>query len=239
MKNIYTNFQNRTSSLGIVKMFLIADIIIVLLYILNNLLGHPFQILTHLLDLDEEANLPAWYSSSQILFLGLLIGLFAFAMRDRRPSPLLPAGALSLICFALSLDETAQIHEWIGNQSDKLLADGSRKSSVFSHTGIWMFLLGPLFLVVVSFLWRRLSPYLRDRERVVRLYWLGFCVYVTSAIGIEILANFVIPNQADSVVQIVCEEFGEMLGITLLIWATLELLASYDIHIQVGDHKII
>lgn len=238
MKNIYTKVQNRTSILGIAKMFLIADIIIVLLYILDNLLGHPFEILTHLVDMDGEVNLPTWYSSSQILFLGLLLSLFAFVMRDRRPSPLLPAGALSLICFALSLDETAQIHEWIGNQSDKLLADGSRKGSLFSHTGIWMFILGPVFLITVTFLWRKLFPYLRDRERVVRLYLLGFCVYFVSAIGVEIMANFVSPNQADSVLQIACEEFGEMLGVTILIWATLELLASYNIQIQMGDHRV-
>lgn len=239
MKNTHADVQIRNPILGTVKIFLLADIIMAVLYILDNLLGHPFYIVTRLVDLDGEANMAAWYSSSQILFLGLLFGLFAFIMCDRKPSPLLPAGALSLMCLALSLDEIAQIHEWIGNQSDKLLAAGSRKSSLFSHTGIWMFLLGPLFLIAVTFLWRRLSPYLRDRERVVRLYLLGFCVYVVSAIGVEILANFVSPDQTDSVVQIVCEEFGEMLGVTLLIWATLKLLASYDIHIQMGDHKII
>jgi hypothetical protein len=239
MKNTHTDAQTHNSILGTIKIFLLADITLVVLYILDNLLSHPFEILTRLVDLDEEANLPAWYSSSQILVLGLLLGLFAFIMRDRRPSPLLPAGALSLICLALSLDETAQIHEWIGNQSDKLMATGTRKGSLFGHTGIWMFILGPLFLIAITVLWRRLSPYLRGRGRVVRLYLLGFFVYVVSALGVEILANFVSPDQADSVVQIVCEEFGEMLGVTLLIWATLELITSYDIHIQVGDHRII
>lgn len=235
MKNTHTDVQIRNPIPGTVKIFLLADITIAVLYVLDNVLNHPFEILTRLIDLDAEANLPAWYSSSQILFLGLLLSLFAFILRNRRPSPLLPAGVLSLICLALSLDEIAQIHEWLGNQSDKLLATGTRKSSFFGHTGIWMFLLGPVFLIAVTFLWRKLSPYLRGRGRVVRLYLLGFSMYVVSALGIEILANFVSSSQVNSVIQIVCEEFGEMMGVTLLIWATLELLASYDIRIQVGD----
>ena len=238
MKNTQTDIQIRNPVLEVVKIFLIADIMMVVLYVLDNLLGHPFSIVTRLVDLDGEANLPAWYSSSQILFLGLLFALFALIMRHHRPSPFLPAGALSLMCLGLSLDETAQIHEWIGNQSDKLLTTGTRKDFLFGHTGIWMFLLGPFFMIAITVLWRRFLPYLRGRSRVVRLYLSGFFTYVLSALGIEILANFVSPNQADSVIQIICEEFGEMLGVTLLIWATLELLASYDIHIQVGDHRI-
>lgn len=237
MKNIHANVRNHSSILGAIWIFMLADIMVAFLYILDNALGHPFYILTRLVDLDGEANLPAWYSSSQILFLGLLLGLFAFIMRNRKPSPLLPAGALSLICLALSLDEIAQIHEWIGNKSDQLLATGTRKGSLLGHTGIWMFLLGPLFLIIIAILWRKFSPYLRGRERVVRLYLLGFLVYIASALGVEILANFVSPAQADSVVQIVCEELGEMMGVTLLVWATLELLDSYDIHIQMEDRR--
>jgi hypothetical protein len=70
----------------------------------------------------------------------------------------------------------------------------------------------------------------------VRLYLVGFFVYAASALGIEILANVVSPGGVASVIQVVCEELGEMLGVTLLVWATLDLLASYDIHVRVGDH---
>jgi hypothetical protein len=71
----------------------------------------------------------------------------------------------------------------------------------------------------------------------VRLYIVGFVVYAGSALGIEILANVVSPGGLASVVQVVCEEMGEMLGVTLLVWATLELLASYDIRVRARDRN--
>jgi hypothetical protein len=145
--------------------------------------------------------------------------------------------ALPTLCVAMSLDEVAQIHEWLGRKSDALLAAGTREGSFVPVTGIWMFLLGPPFVIVVALLWRDLVPFLQGRRRTVTLYVVGFVVYAVSALGVEFLANFVRPGGLGSVVQVVCEELGEMLGETLLIWATLELLTSHDIHVCVGDRR--
>lgn len=219
-----------------VRVLLLADITMVALYVLDTALGHPYRPFTGLVDLDGEANLPSWYSSGQLLVLGLLLGVFAVIRPNRLTIRSWPLFALPALCLFLSLDEVAQIHEWLGKKSDVLFATGTRKGSLFPHTGIWMFLLGPPFLIVVALLWRAFSSSLRGRERVVRLYLIGFFMYAASALGIEILANVVSPGGVASVVQVACEELGEMLGVTLLVWATLELLTSYDIHVRAGDH---
>lgn len=227
---------NRGTIPDFVRLLLLADITMGALYILDTALGHPYWTFTRLVDLDREANLPTWYSSGQLLVLGLLLGVFAVIRTNRRAIRSWPLFALPALCLALSLDEVAQIHEWLGRKSDVFFATGTRQGSLVPRTGIWMFLLGPPFLIVVALLWRAFSSSLRGRERVVRLYLVGFFVYAASALGIEILANVVSPDGLAAVVQVVCEEVGEMLGVTLLVWATLELLASYDIHIRVGDH---
>jgi hypothetical protein len=167
----------------------------------------------------------------------LLLGAFAVINRDPHITLRWSLFALPALCLVLSLDEVAQIHEGLGSQSDVLLATGAREGSVVARTGIWMFLLGPPFLIVVALLWRAFIPFLQGRARVVRLYIVGFVVYAGSALGIEILANVVSPGGLASVVQVVCEEMGEMLGVTLLVWATLELLASYDIRVRARDRN--
>lgn len=222
---------------GAVRLLLLADITMAALYILDTALGHPYWSLTRLVDLDQEANIPTWYSSSQILILALLLGVFVFAKIDRRAVKSWTLVALPALCLALSLDETAQIHEWFGNASDRLFATGSREGSLVPRTGLWMFLLGPPFLMASAVLWRALLPLLRGRKHVVRLYLAGFFVYAASALGTEVVSNAVTLGGLPSSLQVLCEELGEMLGVTLLVWATLELLASYDIHVRVGNDR--
>ena len=67
---------------------------------------------------------------------------------------------------------------------------------------------------------------------MARLYVAGFSLYAGSAFGIETLSNVVRPGGVASVVQVACEELGEMLGVTLLVWATLDLLAFWGIRVQ-------
>ncbi|MFN2384908.1 MAG: hypothetical protein ABR576_01220 [Thermoanaerobaculia bacterium] len=227
--------RNQNSIPGPVRLLLLGDFAADALYLLDAALGHPNRRFTRLVDLDGEANLPTWYSSGQLLVLGLLLGLFAIAT-DRREERSWPFFALAALCHLMSLDEVAQIHEPLGSRVDALLPGGSRQGSLFPRTGIWMFLLGPPFLLVVVFLWRLAAPLLADRKRVVRLYLVGFVVYTASVLGIEILANAVTRRGLASAIQIVCEELGEMLGLTLLVWATVELLASYSINIRRMNH---
>ena len=48
----------------------------------------------------------------------------------------------------MSIDESVQIHEWLGAQSDILFAGGNRVGTAFENSGIWMFLFGLPFLAI-------------------------------------------------------------------------------------------
>lgn len=216
------------------QLLLLADFSLVMLYLIDAGLGHPYPQLAHLVDLDGEANLPTWYSSAQLLVLGLLLGLFIMMTANGRSLRALLRFAPAALCIALSMDEVAQVHELLARKSDVIMPNGTRQGSLFSHTGLWMFLLGPPFLIMVAMVWRDLVVYLQGRRSIARLYIVGFIVYVGSALGIETLSNFVEPGGLAALLQVACEELGEMLGVTLLVWATLSLLTSHDIHLQAG-----
>lgn len=205
------------------------------LHLLDHVLDHPWTMVARLVNLDGEANLPTWYSSGLLLVLALMFGALG---RVRPPHLALRpwvAFMLAAVCLTLSLDEVAQIHEWIGRRSDVLLADGTRQNTLVPRTGIWMFLLGPPFLLVVAWLWSRFRTALAHLPRVTRLYTTGFAVYVLSAFGVEMAANLVRAGSPWSAVQVTVEEGGEMLGLTLLIWASLEFLLACGVRISSGD----
>lgn len=236
MQNSRVSRLNRSTIPDFVRLLLMADITMVALYVLDTALGNPSWTFTRLVDLCGEANVPTWYSSGQLLVLGLLLGVFAVIRTSQGAVRSWPLFAMPALCLALSLDEVAQIHEWLADKSDVFFATGTRHGSLVPRTGIWMFLIGPPFLLVVALLWRAFSSSVRGRERVARLYRTGFFLYAASALGIEFLANVVTPGELASTVQLVCEELGEMLGVTVMVWATLELLASHDIHVRVGNN---
>ena len=134
-------------------------------------------------------------------------------------------GVLCWLCIAFtffSLDEAAEIHENLGGLSDSLLPGGTRENTVFAKTGIWMFVLfipaAAFGLGFISFLRSYAAP------RAYRTTILaGVLVFLGSALGVEILANWARQGAAE-VLQVTCEEVGEMIGSSIILWATFDLL---------------
>lgn len=201
----------------------LTDAAIVLLYLTNVWAGSPYLFPTRLLDLDGEANLPAWYSSAKFLMLGLVLVLVAHGtpgrLRSRRA--LLP----SLLAFALSLDEVAGIHEWIGVKSDALLLGGDRVASLLPVTGSWMLVLAPVALAGAWIAFRALGPLLTVTPGARRLFLAGSAMLLAGALGAEVIANFVTPGTWHAALQVATEEGAELVGTTTLLWGSLELLS--------------
>jgi hypothetical protein len=65
---------------------------------------------------------------------------------------------------------------------------------------------------------------LRDRRRAQVLYAAGVAAYVASFAGAELVSNFVSGANGG---MVLLEETGEMIGATLLLWATYELARSH------------
>lgn len=214
----------------IVAFFLIADIALLSFYIVNQVVGTPFDTLTRLFDLNGEASLPNWYSVIQLACVAALTGLFAFRNVHTGQIRTWPLLLLPLFFIALSIDESVQIHEWLGQKSDALLPGNSRENTFLAETGIWMFLFGiPLFAGFLGIIYI-LRRYFRTVPGVLPKLLLGVAILVTGATLIEILSNFVKYNSVWHHLEIVSEEGCEMLGVTMILWAFHDLLLGHGFY---------
>jgi hypothetical protein len=220
----------------VILVFFIIDLALGLAYVVNYLAGQPIRMLTRLLDLNGECNLQSWYSSMQWFCVASMAGIFAYRnfSRSSRRSWLLVA--LALLFLAFSVDEVAQIHEGLGKRMDMMLPGGTRKNTPFSHTGIWMFVLGVPFIIFFGWLAYAARVYFRRAPGAYLKIVLGMAVFLTGAIGIEALSNLVVPGSAFDILENFVEEVVcEMIGSTIVLWGSYELLNEHRFTLQLDE----
>ena len=224
-------WEHMPAGIPFVRLFLallVIDALLILAYVGQVALNIPSGKLTELVDLDGESSLCMWFSSMQLYSSGVLVGLVFWhrASRDRSEAAVL--GLLGLFLLAMSVDEAIQLHEWVGWRSDALLEEGSREGTMWSVTGIWMFVIG---IPAVAF-----AAWLLYRSRglmpapVLTWFAAGMAVLFAGALGAEAFANLTIkrapgelPSTLAGTLQASVEEGLEMLGGNLLLGASLAL----------------
>ncbi len=201
-----------------------VDLALVIAYAGHFLLGRPSVTLRDFLDLDGEANLPTWYSSLQWFCTGSLFWVFAErnVMRVHIRSWLLVV--VPVIFWTFSLDEVAEIHEFLGKLSDVLFPSGTRDATLLSITGLWFLAIGIPFAILFAALVTSLRPLLARSMRASKLLVVGMCVFLLAAVGIEALSNFFTPGSFAGMLQVAVEELTEMVGATLVLWSGYELI---------------
>lgn len=205
--------------------FFALDFLLPAVYLTNAAMAEPLGTgVSYLINLDGESNLPAWYSTVKLFLIGYLLLLYADSINTAKQRGALSVNLLAIIFIFMSFDEMVGIHERIGVLSDVFLPGQDRINSVFPATGIWMFVvLAPAFAFILYLLYK-----LRDQgipANIYRLFVAGLVIFVVSAGGIEILANYS-GEGALGMLQISAEEFGEMIGATIMLWATYKLLGN-------------
>jgi len=210
----------------LIALFFIVDGALALMYIANYLIGQPYRPLNVFVDLDGEGNLPAWYSSIQWFSVAILTGLFAYRNASFSNKKSWSLVVLPLLFLMLSLDETTEIHEFLGKMSDQLLP-GGRQNTLLPHTGIWMFLVGLPFMLLLCVLIVRVRAYFVRASGALYKIVLGMAVMLAGAIGVETFSNVVARDSIYSVLQIWSEESLEMVGATIVLWGSYEWLARY------------
>ena len=211
-----------------------ADLALAFFYLMNAGLHWPSAKIAPLLDLDGEANLPTWYSSMQLLLTAGLLAIFTLQRIDKRNRQSWSLLLLPLVFMFLAFDEVVGIHEWVGMASDAFLPGGSRVNTRLAYTGIWMFVLGIPFLLVMLVLLKNLKKYWRDQPAVSKKLVAGLAVFLGAACGVEILSNFVAHPGKFYVLEVFTEELGEMLGETIFVWAAYEALG---LSLRPSDHQ--
>jgi len=211
----------------VIIVFFLIDIGLCFAYILNFLIyGVPDSIITDLLDLDGESSLGAWYSSIQYFCAFVFSAIYSyFAIRQNRKLFILIF--LPMMFLFMSIDESVQIHEWLGEKRDILFSSGSRKGTLFGGTGLWMFLFGLPFLALFLRLVYLLKQQIHDKKSSLIKLVVGMLIMLTGALGFETLSNFVVRDFL--AVEIVFEEGLEMIGATVMLWAVYEMAKDFII----------
>lgn len=197
----------------LIKILTFITFILIALHITNGLLGKPFWQITRLVSLGEEANLPTWFSST-ILAIAAYFSYKCSLSSIRSLKNKNIWRILSFVLIFMSCDETAQIHESLGNAINDYLV----KSKAIEHSA-WSIIFGPIiilmFLVFIFYLVRCL----KNSDKALRYIIIGSSLYIFSALIVESSINLLNHNELSWIwrTENLIEESGEMFGIIIII----------------------
>jgi hypothetical protein len=188
-----------------------------------------YRLRFRLLNLDREMSLPAWFSSMLLAATAGLMLLAGWAQGLRREPGRAGWWVLGFFFLALSIDESAAIHEVLVNRAQAFL--GAYATGLLFYA--WYVPVLGLGLVLLL----ALVPFLRTLpRRTVRLLAAGVFLYLLGAVGFESLMGMAVePSGTDEpplqnpsawlVALVVLEESFEMLGLVFLVGVMLDYLA--------------
>ncbi len=192
--------------------------------------GVPWTIVRELLDLDNEIALATWFATVQLFAVGAILLLTAWTNNGKNHSlpTILALGGL-LFVF-LSADEGGSIHERITlfmeeRGLDSLLFPGNHGGwiSVYAGLGLIFFLLAGLYLRrPLRRMWQQFT-----RESLIVLG--GFGAIALGAVGFEIISYLFLRSGSTTGLyhlEVAIEEFLEMAGASIILYATLEIAAA-------------
>jgi hypothetical protein len=204
---------------------------VIFFLVLNHTLGQACKFFSahgsfggyiRLFDLDEENNIPTWYSSSALLFCSFLVG--AWAQKIKQSPYAAHWLCLSLLFLFLSIDEAASFHEAFG----AILENKFHPTGLF--TSAWVIpglaFIAVVFIAYLKFLWHL--------PQKTGYQFLGAgTIYILGAVGLEMIAAkfWWSGHQFEGfsyALLVACEEFLEMSGVVVFICSFL----SYTEHVE-------
>jgi hypothetical protein len=173
-------------------------------------------------DLDQEANIPTFFATFNLALLAAIFAVTAAGKRARRDPFTRHWAFLGIVFLALAVDETAVLHEKL---IDPLhLAFHTRGAFLFA----WVL---PAIPLVVIFLIAVRRFFLHLPRRAKLGFALGFALYITGALGFELLGGFYadLIREDTPIYNLITtlEETIEMSGVITLITAALDYLANH------------
>ena len=196
--------------------------------------------LTFLFDLNLEANIPAWWSGTELLLIGitfLLLSLWFF-QSDERIAPLRRLFLMVGLAFTyLSADEVGQIHEnlskllqswhFLNLVEIRLLAALGHKVHKLHGGSLWIPLFAIIGIGLIWWLWPQFKLGWKLWHREILLLAVGFGVLVFGAVVVETLGDL-IPSGAVTLrmLEVGVEEGLELIGASVMLYAGARVLAA-------------
>jgi len=204
-------------------LLLIANLSVMYIYlnycVNNGIWNHNEKVkfIVKLFDFDTEKNLPTFYSSLGLLFSSIL--LLLIALNNKKNNLIyLPWIGLSIIFCYLSLDEFIQFHEYLVLMTKKFFNLSGMGTAYWIIPYLTIFvILGVIYFKFMISLERK----------TLKLFILAGIVFVGGAVGFELISErYSEFHGSENVIYellYTCEEFLEMLGVIIFIYA----LTSY------------
>lgn len=200
------------------------ELMLVIAYIVDIMLGSPSWVINKLVDLDDEGSVATWFSSIQLFLVGLLLIIRSSGNREIITLPSATFFCILGLGFIfLSVDEAAAIHE----KMSTVLKQAEFMPRFKGEHGIWIYIYGlvALFFLVVTL--RNFIALWKHYRRAALIMFIGLVTFVTGAVVLEIVSYQFLRDDLASlhyVVEVALEEFLEMLGISIVLYSVLLLL---------------
>jgi hypothetical protein len=213
----------------IIRFLIILAVILIIASIVGQLikyvLGHPTGLgLIRIFSLNEEANIPTFFSSLLMILAASLLGIIA--LFRRRQNNLHDSKLWSLLCIGLlymAFDESSQIHEMLASPIKGMLGEGKLGFLYFA----WVIPFIPI-VIVIGLLMVRFLTRLPKKTRLAFLT--SGIIYVLGAIIIEMIGGRYaeLNGQENLVFNMIgtVEETFELAGLIGFVWALLIYLAD-------------
>ncbi|MGF1567984.1 MAG: hypothetical protein ACFCVD_07920 [Nodosilinea sp.] len=186
--------------------------------------------LRQLFDVNNENNIPTWFSAINLLFCSVLMWLIATIQQQHKKPQALYWRGLSVIFFLLSLDEASSVHELFIPIGEAFGFDGFLRF-------FWV-VPGMFFVAVVAIIYWKFI--LTQPARIRNLILTAATVYISGAVIMEMIGGHYVGaylqpgafettsgwNGMAMALILAAEEFLEMLGILIFIYALLLYLAT-------------
>ena len=187
----------------------------------NSPSANNFNRLAKAFDLDYEENVPALYSAAILMFSSILLAFIAFKNKLLEVSWLPWAGLAAIMCF-LSADEAMVLHEPVGQVVQS--AFGISEAYYYVWAIPYSLAAGMFGLLYLKFLLK-----LPKETRI--LFFLSGIIFVLGAAGFELLGNLHVQTSGTKKtlfyqLLLVCEEFLEMFGVLVFIYALLQYITN-------------
>ncbi|MEG4629982.1 hypothetical protein QUB56_10240 [Microcoleus sp. AR_TQ3_B6] len=214
---------------GVVTQFLLRVVaFVVVLSSLSDITKHFFpdarfaKRLVAVFNLNEEMNIPTFYSCLALLFSAILLGTIAYA-KNLDSSPYKQHWKiLSFIFLYLSLDEVCQLHE--------RLTEPMR--SLVNGTGFLFYTwVVPVGFIVVIFLLSYTKFLFHLPVSTRKLFVAACAIYIAGSIGAEVVGGYLASTTGSNpllyAIAATLEESLEMLGIVVFIHALISYIKTY------------
>lgn len=216
----------------------LAVFILVLLHLSTQALsiygGHENQLgFQRQFNLNEENNIPTWFSSSMFLACSLLLVVIGWAKRSANSTDARSWLLLAAVFLYLSMDEASSLHEMLMPAGAAIVERAGLFRPYFFFGWVPFGVAASLIIGLIN------VPFLRSLPKETRRRFLfAACIYFSGAVVAEMvggaIAYYLGTDGVPFAMEVAAEEGLEMLGIIAFLYGILMHLRREDVSSVVG-----